>query len=169
MTRQPAGPLPFEPAGVLAAVLDPPHPLLVERGCPAEKFLIPTWIIVSASGAFNMGPTAALLTDDGQTLVLTTLPVIDSSIERHRSLGLRPEQMRAIVAKGVHSPVPAYGPVAEEMIFVDSPGSTRADLSSLPYKNRGRALYPLSTRTRGSPSLVARRPFAEVLRGAPSR
>ena len=51
--------------------------------------------------------------------------------------------MRAIVAKGVHSPVPAYGPVAKEMIFVDSPGSTRADLSSLPYRNRDRPLYPL--------------------------
>jgi microcystin degradation protein MlrC len=98
--------------------------------------------------AFNMGPTAAVLTDDGQTLVLTSLPVIDSSIERHRSLGLAPERMRAIVAKGVHSPVPAYGPVAKEMIFVDSPGSTRADLSSLPYRNCDRPLYPLDRDTK---------------------
>ncbi len=92
--------------------------------------------------AFNLGPTAAFRTDEGQTLVLTSLPVIDSSIERHRSLGLEPERMRVIVAKGVHSPVPAYGPIAKEMLFVDSPGSTRADLSLLPYRHRRRPLYP---------------------------
>jgi microcystin degradation protein MlrC len=92
-------------------------------------------------------PRAALRTDEDQTLVLT-LPVIDSSIERHRSLGLEPARMRTIVAKGVHSPVPAYGPIAKGMLFVDSPGSTRADLASLPYRRLSRPLYPLDAATR---------------------
>jgi microcystin degradation protein MlrC len=94
---------------------------------------------------FNLGPTAALRTDEDQTLVITSLPVIDSTIERHRSLGLRPEEMRVIVAKGVHSPVPAYGPIARQLIYVDSPGSTRADVASLPYTRRARPLYPLES------------------------
>jgi microcystin degradation protein MlrC len=98
--------------------------------------------------SFNMGPTAALRTDEDQTLVLTSLPVIDSSIERYRSLGLEPARMRTIVAKGVHSPVPAYGPIAKGMLFVDSPGSTRADLASLPYRRLSRPLYPLDAATR---------------------
>jgi microcystin degradation protein MlrC len=97
--------------------------------------------------AFNMGPTAALRTDEDQTLVITSLPVIDSSIERHRSLGLEPALMRTIVAKGVHSPMPAYGPIAKAMLFVDSPGSTRADLGSLPYRRVSRPLYPLDAAT----------------------
>jgi microcystin degradation protein MlrC len=93
--------------------------------------------------SFNLGPSAAFRTDGEQTLVITTLPVIDVSVERHRSLGLRPEEMRVIVAKGVHSPVPSYGPLARELVFVDSPGSTRADVSTLPYRHRPRPLYPL--------------------------
>ncbi len=93
--------------------------------------------------SFNLGASAVLRTDEDQTLVITSLPVIDATIERHRSLGLRPEEMRVIVAKGVHSPVPAYGPIARELIYVDSPGSTRADVTSLPYVRRARPLYPL--------------------------
>jgi microcystin degradation protein MlrC len=95
--------------------------------------------------SFNLGPSAAMRTDEGQTLVINSLPVIDSTIERHRSLGLRPEDMRVIVAKGVHSPLPAYGPIARELIYVDSPGSTRADVGSLPYTRRGRPLYPFES------------------------
>jgi microcystin degradation protein MlrC len=92
---------------------------------------------------FNTGLTAVLQTDEGQSLVLTSLPVIDVSVRRHRLLGLEPERMRTIVAKGVHSPVPAYGPISAEMLFVDTPGATCADLASLDYAHRRRPLYPL--------------------------
>jgi microcystin degradation protein MlrC len=47
-----------------------------------------------------------------------------------------------VVAKGVVSPRPAYASIAAEMILVDTPGVTSADLSSFPYRRRRRPLYP---------------------------
>jgi hypothetical protein len=47
-----------------------------------------------------------------------------------------------IVAKGVHSPRGAFEPIAAEMIQLNTPGCTRADLSKLSYKLRRRPMFP---------------------------
>jgi microcystin degradation protein MlrC len=91
---------------------------------------------------FDMGPTAVLETELAQTLVLTSRAVIDVSLERHRSLGLRPERKQVVVAKGVHSPLPSYGTIATDVVFVGTPGATSADLGSFDYRRRPRPLYP---------------------------
>ena len=49
---------------------------------------------------------------------------------------------QAVVAKGVVSPRPAYAPIAAEIILVDTPGVTSADLSRFPYRQSRRPLYP---------------------------
>jgi microcystin degradation protein MlrC len=46
------------------------------------------------------------------------------------------------VAKGVVSPRPAYEPMAAQIILVNTPGVTTADLSFFTYKNRRRPLFP---------------------------
>jgi microcystin degradation protein MlrC len=58
------------------------------------------------------------------------------------SAGILPETYRIVVAKGVVSPRPAYQPIAGEVILVNSPGVTTADLSTFTYVNRRRPLYP---------------------------
>lgn len=90
---------------------------------------------------FDSGPTAVVRTEQNQTLVLVSAPVIDVSIERHRSLGITPEDFHIVVAKGVHSPLPSYGPLARHHIIVGTPGATSADLSVLTYCRR-RELFP---------------------------
>ena len=92
---------------------------------------------------FDDGPSCALRTDDGFTLLLTSRPAGSASLQQFRSLGIEPLEMKIIVAKGVHSPHPAMEPIARQMIWVASPGVTTADLSTFTYQHRRRPLYPL--------------------------
>jgi microcystin degradation protein MlrC len=83
---------------------------------------------------FDSGRTAVVALDEGQTVVLTSRPVMPSALAQLTSLGLDPVSFQAIVAKGVHSPLAAYGPIATEVLFVDTPGVTSADLGRFTYR-----------------------------------
>jgi microcystin degradation protein MlrC len=91
---------------------------------------------------FDGGPTVVLETPDEQTLVLTSRVIGNTSIRQMVTLGIRPGQQQVIVAKGVHSPRPAYAPIAAELIIVDTPGITAANLQRFTYRQRRRPLYP---------------------------
>jgi microcystin degradation protein MlrC len=58
------------------------------------------------------------------------------------SAGIVPEHYQVVVAKGVVSPRPAYQPIAGEVILVNTPGVTTADLSYFTYHHRRKPLYP---------------------------
>lgn len=92
---------------------------------------------------FNDGPSAAVRTDDGLTLVLASLPGGSMSLMQFRSLGIEPLDIKIVIAKGVHSPRPAMEPIAREMIWVATPGVTTADLTTFTYRHRRVPLYPL--------------------------
>lgn len=94
---------------------------------------------------FNDGPSAAVKTDDGYTIVLITLPGGSMSLQQFRTLGIEPTASKIIIAKGVHSPRPAMEPIAREMIWVATPGVTTADLTTFTYHHRRVPLYPLET------------------------
>ncbi|MCA1647943.1 MAG: M81 family metallopeptidase [Chloroflexi bacterium] len=96
---------------------------------------------------FDGGPTVRLDTTEGYTLVLTSKRVGNTSIQQMYSLGIRPEEYQVVVAKGVISPRPAYGPIASEVILVDTPGVTAADLTTFRYQRRRRPLYPFESET----------------------
>jgi len=92
---------------------------------------------------FNGGPTVALDTADGHTLLLHTVRGFGNlSREQMYSIGIFPERYRVVIAKGVVSPRAAYEPIAREIIMANTPGVTTADLSTLDYKHRRRPLYP---------------------------
>jgi microcystin degradation protein MlrC len=91
---------------------------------------------------YDGGPTAVLETTDEHTLVLLSERVGNTSIQQMYAAGVRPETRQVVVAKGVVSPRPAYAPIAAEIILVDTPGVTSADLSRFPYHRRRRPLYP---------------------------
>lgn len=60
-----------------------------------------------------------------------------------RTMSTYPSQfVMPFVAKRVMSPRPAYEPIAAEMILVDSPGATSADLATFDYAHLRRPLYP---------------------------
>jgi microcystin degradation protein MlrC len=91
---------------------------------------------------FNGGTTVVLKTTDEHTLVLTTRLIGNTSIQQMYSVGVRPEQMQVVVAKGVVSPRPAYAPIAAQIVLVNTPGVTTSDLSRFTYRHRRRPLYP---------------------------
>lgn len=91
---------------------------------------------------FDSATTCVLHLDNDDLVVLTTKLVLPISLEQLRASGIDPTRRRAIVAKGVVSPQPAYGAIASRMILVDSPGVTTSDLDSLPYEHRRSPLFP---------------------------
>ena len=91
---------------------------------------------------FDAGPRAVVVTGDGYTILLTSRPMGNTSLQELLSAGIDPLAQRIIVAKGVHSPRGAYEPIAVEMIQLDSPGCTSAAVTLLPYKHRRRPMYP---------------------------
>ena len=92
---------------------------------------------------FDGGPTVALDTTDGHTLLLHTVRGFGNlSREQMYSIGIFPERYRIVIAKGVVSPRAAYEPIAREIIMANTPGVTSADLSTFDYRHRRRPLYP---------------------------
>jgi microcystin degradation protein MlrC len=91
---------------------------------------------------FDAGPTAVLETADGQTIALTSERVANTSLQQLYALGIDPTRMQVIVAKGVNAPRAAYEPIASEIVLVDTPGVTSADLSRFTYHHRRQPLFP---------------------------
>ncbi|HLZ26634.1 MAG TPA: M81 family metallopeptidase [Chloroflexota bacterium] len=91
---------------------------------------------------FNNGPSVVLETVDGHTLLLVTNRYLNTSRQQYYSVGVRPEEFKLVVAKGVVSPRPAYQPIAAEMLLVNTGGAASADLSTFKYRRRRRPLYP---------------------------
>ncbi len=92
---------------------------------------------------FDQGPSAVLTDGRKLTLLVTSRRMVPFSLAQWTSCGVDPSRYRAIVAKGVHAPVAAYAPICTELIRVDTPGVTSANLNRLEYRNRRVPLFPL--------------------------
>jgi microcystin degradation protein MlrC len=98
------------------------------------------------------GTCVRLDTTDGHTLLLTSKRSPGNTTrEQMYHIGIWPEEYRIVVAKGVVSPRPAYQPIAAEIILVNTPGVTTADLSFFTYKSRRKPLYPFEPDTKYAP------------------
>ncbi|NQW20180.1 MAG: M81 family metallopeptidase [Chloroflexi bacterium] len=91
---------------------------------------------------YNDGKRVLFNTVDGMTILLTSMRSGNTARAQMYSMGINPEDYRVIVAKGVSSPRPAYQPIAAEIIIVNSPGVTSADLDTFEFKSRRVPLYP---------------------------
>jgi microcystin degradation protein MlrC len=91
---------------------------------------------------YDMGKTAIVETDSGNTVMLTSRRIVPFSLQQLIQSGIHPEDFHLIIAKGVNAPLAAYMPVCKEMIRVNTPGVTRADMQNLPYVHRRKPLFP---------------------------
>ena len=91
---------------------------------------------------YDAGPRALVHTDDDHMVLLTSRPMGNTSRQELVSAGLDPLTQPIIVAKGVHSPRATYEPIAAEMIQLNTPGCTSADVSALEYRHRPRPMFP---------------------------
>ena len=96
---------------------------------------------------FDSGISVKLDTTDEHTLLLTSKRAGNTTREGMYHAGIFPEEYRVVVAKGVVSPRPAYQPIAAEIILVNTPGVTTADLSFFDFKHRRVPLYPFEEAT----------------------
>lgn len=91
---------------------------------------------------YNMGEIAIVETDNGTTLMLTSLRIVPFSLNQLTTFGINPREYDVIVAKGVHAPLAAYQYVCGSIIRVNTDGITHADMTRLPFENRRKPLYP---------------------------
>ena len=97
---------------------------------------------------YNDGPSAAIETEDGFKILLTTFLNGSNTLEQFRSAGIDPVKEKIMVVKGVHSPRTAYEPIAAEMTWLSTAGVTTSDLSNFTYKHRRSPLYPFELNTK---------------------
>lgn len=91
---------------------------------------------------FNMGTIAIVTTENGNTLMLTSLRIVPFSLSQLTTFQIDPVDYDVVVAKGVHAPLGAYSQVCNTIIRVDTPGITQADVTALPFEHRRHPLYP---------------------------
>ena len=96
---------------------------------------------------FDQGPTAIVETATGLTIMLSSRRMVPFSLRQVTSFGLDPARFRVLIAKGVHAPVAAYAPVCKQLIRVDTPGVTCADMTRLEYHHRRRPMFPFELDT----------------------
>lgn len=103
---------------------------------------------------FDQGPSAVLRCERGPTILLTTRRMTPFSLNQLISCGLDPASFRILVAKGVIAPVAAYEEVCQHFIRVDTPGSSRADMTKLDYHHRRRPMEPFEPNTTWTPVAI---------------
>lgn len=92
---------------------------------------------------FDQGRCAVVRSADGRlTALLTSLRVPPFSLVQLTSCNIEPADYQVIVAKGVNAPVAAYEPVCQNLIRVNTPGCTTADMRQLTFQHRRQPMFP---------------------------
>ena len=91
-------------------------------------------------GRYHSLGLAAVIEVEGSTrdlpnlLLLTTSRTSPNSLHQLISVGIYPERMKILVAKGTIAPRAAYEPVAAEIVTVDTPGATAVNPARFTFK-----------------------------------
>jgi len=107
----------------------------------------------------SFGPTQVPLGDcaavkvGGVEVVLITNRTQALGLELFRNLGIEPTQRKLVVVKSTNHFMAAFGPIAKQVIYVDSDGPLSRDYRRIPYTRVQRPIWPLDERT--TPGLIA--------------
>ena len=91
---------------------------------------------------FDMGKIAVVSTENGNTIMLTSLRTFPGSLRQLTSFNIIPHEFDIIIAKGVNAPIAAYESVCPVIMQVNTPGVTQADMTLFNYTNRRSPLFP---------------------------
>jgi microcystin degradation protein MlrC len=83
----------------------------------------------------------------GIHLVVTERAVSQWDPQLYRSLGEEPSDARIVQVKSPTAFRAAYGPLADEIAIIESPGISTPKLASLPWRHLRRPIYPLDPET----------------------
>ena len=91
---------------------------------------------------FDCGPSAWVQTADGIDLVLISRRQQGYATDLFTGLGIDLLAKRAIVVKSTQHFHAAFAPLAQEVIYVDTPGLLRSDFENLEYRRRDPNYWP---------------------------
>jgi microcystin degradation protein MlrC len=91
----------------------------------------------------DQGPTAVIAIDGPSTLVLNSLRTPPFSLGQLTSLGIVPMRQSVLVVKAAVAYKAAYGPIAGQVIEVDTPGLTAIDPARFIFQHIHRPMFPL--------------------------
>jgi len=95
---------------------------------------------------YRMGKTVVLV-QGGIHLVVMERAVSQWDPQLYRSLGEEPSDARIVQVKSPTAFRAAYGPLADEIAIIESPGISTPKLASLPWRHLWRPIYPLDPET----------------------
>ena len=95
----------------------------------------------------QMGRTA-VIDSQGIEVVLMERKAMPFDAEQLHCLGIDPAHKKIIVVKSAIAWKAAYGDIAKQVIYVDTPGLCSSDLSAFTYSKRPRPMYPLEPETK---------------------
>jgi microcystin degradation protein MlrC len=123
------------------AVGDPPLLLRgrVARAAPASYRRTGSYM---TGQEVEMG-LCAVVEASGVEVVLTTRRVMPFDADHLRAVGIEPGERRILVAKSAIAWRAAFGDVAAEVVYVDTPGVCTCRLETLPYRRAPRPIVPL--------------------------
>ena len=64
------------------------------------------------------------------------------SLRQLTSFDVDPLKFHILITKGVNAPIAAYKPICKQIVKVNTPGVTTADIKKLNYQHRHVPLYP---------------------------
>lgn len=96
-------------------------------------------------GTFDMG-TCAVVRHAGITILLTSRKTPPFDLGQWRSQGIEPTELAVIGAKAAVAHRRAYEPIAARFWSADTPGPCRSDLTTFPYQQLRRPIFPLDGR-----------------------
>jgi microcystin degradation protein MlrC len=91
---------------------------------------------------FDMGRIAVAETGNRSMIMFTSLRIPPFSLRQLTEFGVDPAVFDVLVAKGVHAPIAAYGPVCRTLVQADTPGVTQADMTRFHFSYRRKPLFP---------------------------
>jgi microcystin degradation protein MlrC len=107
----------------------------------------------------SLGPTQVPLGDcaavkvGGVEVVLISNRTQELGLELFRNLNIEPTQRRLVVVKSTNHFMAAFGPIAKQVIYVDSDGPLSRHYRKIPYMHIQRPVWPLDEEK--SPGLIA--------------
>ena len=106
--------------------------------------LCPDAIQSFAGSRIKLGDCAAIRVD-GVDIVLSSLRNQALGLELFTNLGIDPSSYKVVVVKSSQHFCHEYGPIADKIIYTDSPGAMAQDFTTIPYTQLDRPLWPLIT------------------------
>ena len=112
-------------------------------GCEVYVKLLTDGHFTNATGTPGYAGPTAVLVSGTRTIMATTRPVSIMDREVFLARGLDPRDFDLVVCKSPNGFRTHYEAIAKRIVAVDVPGSTSANLKSLPYQHCVRPIFPL--------------------------